>query len=159
MAAPTPTPRVVPSGIFLRDGFSSLITFANDTDIDLWEKTVKPPGLDGGEKVETSTMHSIAYRTFGPRELITMTPASMLCAYDPIVYDQIVAIINDETTITVTFADGSTLAFYGYLQKFEPTDCAEGSQPEATVTIEVTNTDYANSWVEAGPVLTSVAGT
>lgn len=159
MAAPTPTPRVVPPGIFLRDGFSSLITFANDTDIDLWEKTVKPPGLDGGEKVETTTMHNTTWRTFGPRELITMMAAGMLVAYDPICYDQVIAIINDPTTITVTWMEGSTLAFFGYLQKFEPTDCAEGSQPEATVVIEATNTDHENGWVEAAPVLTSVAGT
>ena len=80
MAAPTPTVRITPPGIFLRDGFSTLITFAVDPNIDLWEKVVKPPGLDGGEKVETTTMHNTVWRTFGPRELITMTAATMTCA-------------------------------------------------------------------------------
>lgn len=158
MAAPTPTPRVYPSGIRLDDGFSSLITLAIDTNIEFWEKTVKPPGLDGGEKVDTMTMHNQSYRTYGPRKLKTLTDMTTKAAYDPIVYQSILAAINVRTTITVTFPDGSTLAFYGYLQKFEPDDLEEGKQPEATITIVPTNYDPVNH-VEAAAVLTNVVGT
>lgn len=158
MAAPTPTTRVTPAGIMLEDGYQSLVTLAADTNIDFWEKTVQPPGLDGGEAIPITTMHNTVYRTFVSRELITLTPISFVAAYDPAVYDQITACLNVQTTITVTFADGSTLAFYGYLQKFDPAVMTEGAQPEATITIVPTNYDPTNH-VEAAPVMTSVAGT
>ena len=58
----------------------------------------------------------------------------------------------------ITFADGSTLAFYGYLKNFEPQDSEEGSDPEANITIQPTNWDNANSTEEA-PVLVAVPGT
>jgi hypothetical protein len=150
MAAPTPTARGTPSGIKLKDGYQSLITFAASTTISLWEKTVQPPGLDGGDPV--------VQRTMAPRALITMTPHTFTAAYDPAVYSSILSLLNVETTVTVTFKDGSTLAFYGFLQKFEPAAMSEGTQPEATVTICPTNFDYVNK-VEAAPVLTSVSGT
>jgi hypothetical protein len=68
------------------------------------------------------------------------------------------ALINNETTITVHFPDGSTLAFYGYLKTFEPQEMTEGEQPEAECEFVVTNWDPANR-VEAGPVMVEVAGT
>lgn len=158
MSAPTPTARSTPAGIKMDDGFSSLITLAADVDISFWEKTVQPPGIDGGDMIETTTMHNTVWRTGAPRALATLTPMTTRVAYDPDVYDEILAIINDRTTITVTFPDGSTLAFYGYLQKFEPQDMEEGKPPEATVTIVPTNYD-PTAHEEAGPVMTEVAGT
>jgi hypothetical protein len=158
MAAPAPTVRIAPTGIKLKDGFSTKITFAVDPDISFWEKTVKPPSIDGGDPIEQMTMHNVDWRTVAPRSLKTLGESTSTVAYDPAVYDQIKAIINVETTVTVRFPDGSTLAFYGYLQKFEPSEHQEGTQPEATVTIIPTNFDPVNH-VEAGPVLTSVAGT
>jgi hypothetical protein len=158
VAAPSATPRVDPSGIKLKDGYSTLITFARDTDVGLWEKTVTPPGLDGGDSIEQTTMHNDDWRTFAPRSLVTLTEMSFVAAYDPNVYTSVLALVNVEDTITVTFPDGSTLAFYGYLKMFEPSELTEGEQPEATVTIVPTNWDPAGD-VEAAPVMTSVAGT
>lgn len=158
MAAPTPTARGTPSGIKLKDGYQSLVTFAANPTISLWEKAVTPPGLDGGEPVVQTTMHNTQWRTMAPRALITMTPHQFMGAYDPAIYTSILTLINVETTVTVTFKDGSTLAFYGFLQKFEPAQLQEGTQPEAAITIVPTNFDYVNK-VEAAPVLTSVAGT
>lgn len=158
MAAPVPSVRQTPVGIKLKDGFSTKITFAADPDVSFWEKTVKPPGIDGGDPIEQTTMHSIAWRQMAPRQLRTLTESTTKVAYDPAVYSQIVALINVETTVTVTFPDGSTLAFYGFLQKFEMDDLQEGTQPEATVTLTPTNFDPVNH-VEAAPVLTSVPGT
>lgn len=158
MAAPTPTTRSTPVGIKLDDGFSSKITFAADPDISFWEKTLQPPGVDGGDAVETTTMHNVTYRTMGPRQLKTLTNSSSVVAYDPAVLTQIIALINVRTTITVTFPDGSTWAYYGFLKSFEPSDLQEGEQPEATVEIVPTNFDPTNK-VEAGPALASVAGT
>lgn len=162
MAAPSPTARATPEGLKLDDGFSTLVTIGAtvgaDTDIKLWEKTVTPPGVDGGDAIETTTMHNTTWRTMTPRSLVTLTEMTFNAAYDPDVYDEVVAMINVETTITVTFPDGSTLAFFGFLKSFDPGECAEGTQPEATVTIVPTNFDSAND-VEAAPLMTEVAGT
>jgi hypothetical protein len=158
MTAPAPTVRGTPLGIKLPDGYQALVTFAVDTDISLWEKEVTPPGIDGGEPIDTTTMHNTVWRTTGPRSLSTLTPMTFTAAYDPDVYDEILAIRNVETTVTVTFADGSTLAFYGYLQKFDPGPLAEGTPPEATVTVVPTNYDPV-AHTEEGPIMTEVSGT
>lgn len=152
MAAPTPSARVTPVGAFLEDGFSTKITIGLDTNISFWEKTVTPPGLDVGERIALSTMFNVAYRTWGLRQLIDLTEASGTAAYDPLVYPQIVAIIGEKTTITVTFSNGDTLAFFGGLRTFVPQSHEEGSQPEANFTISPTNRD--SSGVEQAPVYT-----
>lgn len=158
MAAPSPTTRQTPAGIVLPDGYQSLVTFATDPDVSVWEKGITPPGIDGGEPIEQTTMHNADWRTFAPRSLKTLTPHTFMCAYDPDAFNQLYALVNVPTTVTVRFGDGSTLAFYGFLQKFEPAELVEGTQPEATVTVVPTNYDHVNK-VEAAPVLTSVAGT
>jgi hypothetical protein len=150
--------RVTPAGLKLEDGFSTKITVALDTDISFWEKSVKPCGFDGGDAIETTTMHNVKLRTMAPRQLKTLTQMTCTAAYDPDVFNQIYEIINRKTTITVRFPDGSTLAFFGYVKSFEPNDMSEGNFPEATVTIVPTNVDPTTG-AEADPVLTSVAGT
>ena len=158
MAAPATTARSTPWGIALSDGYSTKIAFAADPDISFWEKTVGPPSLDGGDAIETTTMHNAAYRTLSSRALITLGESSVTVAYDPDLYDEVLGIINVNTAITVHFPDGSPLDFWGFLRTFEPGENAEGEQPEATITIQPTNYD-PNNTVEAGPVLTEVAGT
>jgi hypothetical protein len=134
------------------------VALAADPDINFWEKSVTPPGLDGGDPVETSTMHNVRWRSMHPRALITMTPFQMTAAYDPEVYDSILDLINVQTTVTVHFPDGSSLAFFGYLQKFEPGELVEGSQPEATITVVPTNRDPVTC-DEEDPVYTAGTGT
>lgn len=158
MAAPVATVRQTPAGIKLKDGYQALITFAADPDVSLWEKTVTPPGIDGGDAIEQTTMHNDEWRTMAPRALKTLTESSFMAAYDPACFTQLNNLINVETTVTVTFSDGSTLAFYGYLRSFEPAELTEGEQPEATCNLTPTNFDPVNK-VEAGPTVTSVAGT
>jgi hypothetical protein len=58
MAAPVATARVDPTGIKLDDGYRTLVTFATDPNIEFWEKSVTPPGLDGGDALETKTIHN-----------------------------------------------------------------------------------------------------
>lgn len=152
------TARQTPVGIKMGDGYQSLIAFASDPDISFWEKAVKPPGIDGGEAVENTTMHNTAWRTMSPRALKTLTPATVRAAYDPVVLDQIYALINVEGLITVHFPNNDTLDFYGYLQKFEPGDLVEGTQPEATITIVPTNTNPSTG-AEVAPNYISATGT
>lgn len=136
-----PTARQTPTGRKIDDGFPTKIAFAADPDVSLWEKTVKPPGMDGGDAIETTTMWNSQVRTFASRALITLTESSFQAAYDPKVYDQILALINVETLITVHFSDGTKLDFYGFLRTFEPGDISEGEQPTAQCSITPTNTN------------------
>lgn len=157
-AAPVATVRQTPTGIKLEDGYRSTITFANDPNLSLWEIGVGTPGVDGGDPIDTTTMHNSTYRTMAARALKTLTEFTFTAAYDPSVYSDLEAAINVETTVTRTFPDGSTIAFYGFLRMVEFDDLVEGEMPTCTATVTPTNWDPVNK-VEAGPTVTSVAGT
>lgn len=159
MTAPSTTARQTPSGRRLTNGHQTFYAFGRDPDVSLWEMEVTPPGVEVGDPIETKTMHNEVYETFAERHLKKMTEGSITCAYDPQVYTQIVDnLIGRNGSITVHFSDGSTLDFWGYITKFEPSGITnDEDMPEAEVTVFVTNTDLSGN--EAGPVMTSVAGT
>lgn len=163
MAAPATTARLNPSsaptnGIAFEDGYQALLAFNINPSVKIWEKTVKPPGMDGGDAIETSTMHNTTWRTFAPRSLKTLTEMTIKGAYDPDVKNDILLLINVRGSITLTYPDGSTEDFYGYLRVADFDELVEGTHPEGTFTIQPTNWDPVNR-VEAAPVLTEVAGT
>jgi len=158
MGAPVLSARLTPLGIPLFDGYSTTISFNADPDISFWEKTVTPPGIDGGDAIDHTTMHNSTWRTLGPRSLKTLTEFTLTAAYDPDLYDEICALLNVATSITVHFPDLSTLVFFGFLRLFEPGAHEEGAQPECTITITPTNWDPVNL-VESAPVMTETAGT
>lgn len=159
MSAPTLSSRGTPTGIPLHDGFSTKISFNSNTTVSFWEKDVQPPGYDGGEKVDQTTMHNIQFKTSVPRTLIDVTGVKTKVAYDPNVYNsgQILSLINRNDSITVHFPEGSTLTFFGFLQKFTPASVAEGEQPVADIEIMPTNYDDV-AHTEQAPVLVSVSG-
>lgn len=150
------TARTTPHGIKMDDGFSTKIAFAADPDVSFWEKTVTPPGIDGGDAIETTTMHNTTWRSMAARALKTLTESSITVAWDPQVYDQIVALVNVEGLITVWFPNGDALDFYGYLKSFTPGDMSEGSPPEAEISIVPTNINPTTG-AEAAPVFTEIA--
>lgn len=157
MGIPATTARTTPAGSHLKNGHPTLIAFAADPDVSFWEKTVQPPGLDGGDPIDQTTMHNDTYRTMAPRSLITMTEFQVVAAYDPAVIDQILALINVEGAITVHHPDGSTEDFFGFLRQFERSEHTEGEQPEATITIVPTNVDPSDD-SEAAVNYTAPAG-
>lgn len=150
MAAPAYTARSTPVGVPLEDGYQTLVTFLADPDVSFWEKAVTPPGMDGGDAINITTMHNVALRTFAAASLKTLTDGGLRVAYDPRVYPQILALINVHTTISIRFSDGTKLSFFGYLRTFEPDEVVEGQQPEATCSFSPTNTDGSGS--EQNPV-------
>ena len=141
MGTPTTTARVDPVGIKLPDGHSTQLAFAADPDVSFWEKVVKPPGIDGGDAIEQTTMYNEEWRTFAARALKTLTESGADVAYDPRVIDQIMALVNVEGSITLHFPNNSTLDFFGFLRTWEPEDMEEGTQPTAHINITCTNTD------------------
>jgi len=163
MAAPTITARSLPSPASgkMPDGFPTTIAFAANAAIQFWEVTTQPPGIDGGEPINNTTMLNILWRTMRARKLKTLTPIKVTAAYDPDAFNSatnLVTMINHEDSVTVHFPTNDTVAFYGYLQKAEPAEHKEGEMPLLTITVVPTNWDPANN-VEAGPLYTSAAGT
>lgn len=158
MAAPTPTPRGTPAGgVAQREGFSNKITLAANPTIAFWEKDAQPPGLEGGEPIPQTTQFNVAVHTKWPRTLYDVEPISCNVAYSPNVIAQIMALINKNDVITVTFGDGGTICFWGYLRSFKAAQMKEGEQPMAVVVFVPTNLD--SSYVEQVPVETAPAGT
>jgi len=157
-AAPTPTARQDPVDFKIENGHRSLFTFAADPNLDIWEIEVGQPGIDGGEPVDTTTQHNDTKRTFSPRTLQTDTPFDITFAYGGATREQIQALVNVRTTGTNTLPDGTTIAFYCFLQKVEFDPLVEGEMPTGTATIVPTNYDPVNR-VEEGPAVNDVAGT
>lgn len=162
MAAPTVSARVIPTGFKMPEGYPTTIAFAKNTALQFWEVTTQPPGLDGGEPVNNTTMLNSVWRTMRARRLKTLTPIKVTAAYDPDVLDgsinKIQGLINNEGSVTVIFPTTDSISFYGYLQKSEPAENKDGEMPLLTITVVPTNWDPVNN-VEAGPVFTNASGT
>ena len=135
------------------DGHRTFIGFAADPDVRIWEKTVTPPGVDGGGANDTTTMRNLVWRTKAPKKLKTLTDASATVAYDPAFYDEAVALINVNNLVTITFPDDSTVAFWGWLNNFTPGEAQDGEQPTAEVSVMASNTNEVTQ-EETAPVYT-----
>lgn len=140
-----------PAGIRERDGHSTIITFQLAPNLSLWEVRLKPPGIDFGGPINVTTMRNTAWRTRQPKKLKTLTAITGTCAYNADVYNQIIAMGPTVQQIVMTLPSGRTIAFYGWLDKFDPQENTEGEQPTATFTIEPSN-EYLG--VEVGPTVT-----
>ena len=159
MANPSTTALATPAGKVLRQGKRCALVFSRLPTASFWEKATKPAGADSGEPIDTTTMRNVLFTTKAPGELINFTNATARCAYDPNLLNQIVnTLIKQEGSMTVHMPDGTTVDYWAYLKSIEPVEVAIGAQPEANLDIVITNWDPTNS-VEAGPVVTSVAGT
>jgi hypothetical protein len=158
MAPPPVTARTLPTHAKIRDGFPTTIALSLLPGIDFYEKTLNPPGYDGGDMIDVTTMLNIAWRTMLPRSLKTLTPMTINALYSAYIYIDVTTLINAQGAASVHFPDGDVLSFYCALNKMEIGQHAEGAAPEAVFTLTPTNWDYVNL-VEAGPILTSVSGT
>lgn len=156
--APSPTARGTPADAFkLPDGYQSKITNSLIPTMSIFEKSTHPPGVDTGEPIEQTTMFNLRYRTFKLRQLITLTPVTYKCAYNPSGINDLLSVVGRDATITQSFYDGSTIAYFGGFNKIEFDELEEGKQPMCTVTVVPTNVDPATG-LEAGPVVTNVTG-
>lgn len=125
----------------LNDGHSTRISFlASSSGVSVFfEKEVQPPGLEGGGAIDVTLMSNTTYRTRMPKQLLTTTDNTLEVAYDPATYDEMIAMINVNQLITITFPDASTLAFWGEIDSFVPNNHVEGEQPTAAITIVPSN--------------------
>lgn len=141
---------------YLTDGHPTTITFdalATGVTLLLKETTVTPPGISAGGENDTTTMRNVTWRTMQPKQLKSLTDGSVTFQYDPQIYDQILTILGVNGLVTVTFADNSTLDFWGWLDDFTPGETVEGAMPTATGTIKCSNQN--NSGTEVAPDYTA----
>ena len=160
MAAPAHTARVTPTGTKLDDPFPTTLAFSLAPNVGLWEKSIKPPGADGREPIDTTTMFNTTCVTKAPRVLVDSTNATGKFQYDPAVLPVIYStLLNKRGSITVWFATGAHWSYYGYLQKFTPTENSDSTEPPmADVEVVITNWDPVNN-VEALPAYSAGSGT
>lgn len=149
-AAPAFADRVMPNGVRLDDGYQSLIVFRNFAALRIWEKTVQPGALEGGDPIMTSTMLNECCETKAPQRLKGVDDIVVVAAYDAGAVETFWTMINVPDAITVIWPDGSRQAQWGYLRRAEFSPLTKGEQPEVTLTIVVTNWD-PNECVEACP--------
>lgn len=140
----------------LRDGYPTTVDLTG-AGVTFWEKSVQPPGFDGGEPIDTTTMRNSTVRTKAPRSLYDVTPVQIQAAYDPTVYDTISAQINVNQVIVTTMPDGATITWWGYLKSFIPEANEEGKEPMAAITLIPTNVN--GSGEETVPVVDPGSGT
>ena len=125
----------------MKDGFGTRITFAALT---FEEKSVKPPGFDGGDAIDITHNGTTERMRQAAQQLIKITDLTASVVYNTEEIDDIKAQINVEQPITVTFSEpaGPTTAVAeGFLQSFEPDDQTRGDQPMAKMKIVYTGND------------------
>lgn len=161
MAAPSHTAKPTPGTYKVPDGYQTLLVCSLNPSLGLYQKQVKPPGMEGGEKIDTTTMHNLVWRTFHPRSLKTLTDAQIQAAYDPDVFAStggLLVVINKNTSWTCYFPDGSYMDFFAALTKADASENKEGEMPMLTCTVSPTNWDETGQ-VESGPIFTPASGT
>lgn len=139
----------------LLDGHATTITLANAPSIKLYEKSVTPPQLTLGGAIDVTTMRNTAWRTQAARTLKTLGAINTTVAYATDAYDAVRDQLGVNQLITVTFPDGSTLQFYGWIEEFTPGEATEGAQPTATLVIQPSLRD--DNGAEAAPQYTAPA--
>lgn len=139
MAVPSPVARQDPIQEKLKNGYRALITPHDDPNISFYEIETGLPGLMGPPLINTSTQHNDTVQTFAPGALVTMEEFTCRVAYNPILYDEIIAMLNDEQALTNTFPNGGTLTYWGVIRGFKPDGLVNGTFPTAALTVGCTN--------------------
>lgn len=157
MAAPPLTVRVQPGGIRLDNGYQSVVGFSLAPNLAIFEKSIQPPAMDGGDPIPTSTMMNTIYETKAPQCLVDFDDAVIVAAYDPDVLSDLFNMLNTPQASSFAYPDGSYYTVWGYIRRVEPSPLVKGEQPELTLTWVTTNWDPVNC-VEAGPVFVDGTG-
>lgn len=138
--------------MFLTDGYRTIITLANDPTIKLYEVEVTPPPISIGKSIDQTTMRNLKYRTQAPAVLIMLGEGKVQVAYDPIVQHDMESQLGVNQLITYQYPDGSTYAFYGWVDSFTQTALKEGTRPIADMVLAPSLRNNASPPVETPPV-------
>lgn len=138
----------------LTDGFSTTIELAEAPSgfyLIIPEKAVTPPSLEGGGKIDNTSMRNTVVRTSSPKKLLDVGDCTLTVQYDPTGLTAMKALMLVNQLITLTFPDLTTWQFWAFVDSFTPSENAEGEEPTAEITIVTTNQN--DSGVETAPVI------
>lgn len=122
---------------YIDDGLGTTMTWGSSTTFTLEKMSITPPAIEGGDKIDITTLNRTAWRTFVPKTLKQLEDAGFTARWDA--SEHIDAPINSNEAITITFPDGDKIVFWGYLKTLEVGEIVEGDKVEGTGTITVTN--------------------
>lgn len=134
------------------DGFPTRVSFSAFSNVNIWDKSVKPPGLDSGGPNDTTNMRNTTVRTMAPKKLFTVTPGSSKFLYAVALLNDVIAAKGINQQITWTYPDGSSIQIWGWIDKVEFDDIKEGESATGTITYQPSNQD--NTGAEVAPVIT-----
>jgi hypothetical protein len=118
------------------DGHATTISLGS---ADLQEVSISPPSISSGGEIDVTSMSNTSWRTKAPKQLHELGEVSFSALYDPAKIGTYLTGVGSNQAITITFADASTLVFYGWVDSFSPSEISEGEAPTADVTIIVSN--------------------
>lgn len=134
------------------------ITFESNPDLSIWEKGVTPGGATMDDRKDNSSFQNTKWRTRSPGRLATPEDITVNAGYDPDDLDEIIALLGRRDTITLTFATGTTYAFYGWLDAYSFNEHNETDDPMITLTIAQAHQDW-DTCDEEGPAIVVGSGT
>jgi hypothetical protein len=141
MAAPEVTEKQISTEQMLENGYQSLFVFSLDPDFAMFEVSVQSGDVDGGDKIDITTMLRTQKRAYAPRALSMDGDVTVEAGIASGTRDQANALVNRRGSVTEWLPNGAAYSYHGFLQKATFTKRAEGEFPNGTFTIVITNTD------------------
>lgn len=113
-------------------------------------KSLGAVGATGGDPIDATCLSNTEFVTKQPQTLKEIPDIAFTCMYTPSDLATMLAEVNKNQLITLTFAAGEgSLVFWGYLKSYEPKEQGKGEGWEATGVVVVTNMDATGA--EVGP--------
>lgn len=158
MAAPAVTPRTVPTGYKLPEGFKVTVAFSLRPAINIWEVEAGPVGMKA-TKIDTTTQHNIKWHTFWLSALVEPNDVSGTAGYDPDAMDDLIFLCGAQAgSFTINMPQNTKYAYWGGVLEFNFPTLKVGQFPMLGYTLVHTAWDPVLR-VEAGPAVTQAAGT
>lgn len=124
------------------------ITPDGGTDFVMEYITITPPGWDGGDAIDTTTLSNITYKTKMAAKLIDIGNMSFTAELDPTKIHA--APINSPATIEVDIPEVGVWTFRGHLKSITPNELTVGERATCSGEIIITNT-LADGATESAP--------
>ena len=146
----------------MEDGFPTTISFDGIDPVgengpqNFCVKSLTPPAYVMGGANDVSCMSNTAFRTKASKKLIDVSDITVSGYYNAALYNDFLNQLGVNQEIVITFppvggAAAQTLTLFGFLDSFTPGNHEEGSAPEATLVIVVSNRDANGD--EIAPVI------
>ncbi len=118
----------------------------------LFPTGITPPTFEGGGEIDTTTLKNQSVRTRQPKIVKDLGECSFSAQYDPAAIATLYGVIQTNQSIIITFADTSTITFWGFVDSVSVGEITEGEAPTLDVTIIASNSDNTDPPAEQVPV-------